>query len=118
MRSRMRAPRKATWERIYATVRKIPHGRVATYGQVARLTGQCTARMVGYAMAGLEGDTDVPWHRVINAKGEISPRAGLGAEHQRQRLLEEGVRFNEQGRIDFGRYGLFPVSRSDAARQL
>lgn len=118
MRSRMQAPRKATWERIYATVHKIPHGRVATYGQVARLTGQCTARMVGYAMAGLEADTDVPWHRVINAKGEISPRAGTGAERQRQRLLEEGVRFNEQGRIDFSRYGLFPVSRSDAARRL
>ena len=60
---------------------RFPTAGWSTYGQVARLTGQCTARMVGYAMAGLESDTDVPWHRVINAKGEISPRAGMGAEH-------------------------------------
>ena len=117
MRSHRTLPRETIWDRIYATVRKIPCGRVVTYGQVARLTGGCSARMVGYAMAGLEPDTDVPWHRVINAKGEISPRAGTGAERQLQRLLAEGIRFNKHGRIDFSRYGLFPVSRSDAAQR-
>ncbi len=106
----MPAPRSHTPEadtpygRIYAMVRQIPYGEVATYGQIARLVGRCTARMVGYAMAGLPFGSDVPWHRVINYQGRISPRAGSGSEIQRQRLAAEGVRFSLDGRIDLACY--------------
>lgn len=85
------------YERIYAIVRKIPAGRVATYGQIAAIVGRCTPRMVGYAMAALPFDSDVPWQRVINRQGKISPRAGgSGGPRQRQLLEAEGVRFDPQ----------------------
>lgn len=116
MSLRFQAPYKATWQRIYATVCQIPYGRVATYGQVAWRTRQCTAQIVGHALAGLEADSDVPAHRVVNARGEISQRRGKGAERQRQRLLAEGVHFDKKGRIDLKRYGYFPVSRGHAGR--
>jgi methylated-DNA-protein-cysteine methyltransferase-like protein len=96
----------STYQRIYAWVRKIPRGTVATYGQVARLArlpGQ--ARQVGYAMHALPAGTDVPWQRVINARGEVSQRRTPGAELTQRLLLErEGVRFNGRGRIDLTRY--------------
>ncbi len=89
------------YERIYRVVRKIPRGKVATYGQVARIVDRCTARMVGYAMAALHGRTDVPWQRVINAKGEISTRSrGDGALRQRKLLEKEGIRFDPRGRVN------------------
>lgn len=95
--------KKATlYERIYAVVRQIPPGQVITYGQVAKIVGKCTARVVGYAMAALPCDTDVPWHRVINHRGKVSPRThGNGSIEQRQLLEAEGVRFDRQGRVDF-----------------
>ena len=95
----------SVYEKIYEIVRGIPRGKVATYGQVARAAGRCTPRMVGYAMAALSDGTDVPWHRVVNHKGEVSPRAG-GSGHLIQRALleDEGVPFNESGRIDLNRY--------------
>jgi methylated-DNA-protein-cysteine methyltransferase-like protein len=97
---------KPIYTRIYDLVRQIPPGKVATYGQVAGVAGGCTARMVGYAMAALPQGTDVPWQRVINYKGKISPHgAGFGTWEQEQRLREEGVEFDAQGRIDFGRFG-------------
>lgn len=96
----------STYQRIYAWVRKIPRGKVATYGQVARLArlpGQ--ARQVGYAMHALPMGTTVPWHRVVNARGEVSLRSTPGAElTQRLRLEREGIRFNSRGRIDLTRY--------------
>jgi methylated-DNA-protein-cysteine methyltransferase-like protein len=94
------------YTRIYAMVRQIPYGKVATYGQIAGIVGGCTARMVGYAMAATPNDSDVPWQRVINAKGKVSPHgAGFGTMMQEQLLKEEGVEFDSQGRIDFTRYG-------------
>ena len=94
------------YERIYAVVRQIPPGQVATYGQIAGIVGGCTARMVGYAMAALPFDTDVPWQRVINAQGKVSPRSGgQGGALQRQILEEEGVQFDAQGRVDFEQVG-------------
>ena len=79
---------------------------MATYGQIARLAGRCTARMVGYAMAGLKGERGVPWQRVINCRGMISQRKnGSGDVRQRQILETEGVRFNRAGKVDFGRFG-------------
>lgn len=89
------------YEKVYALVRLIPSGEVATYGQIADYISGVTPRMVGYALFALEDDTDVPWQRVINARGEISPRAGeTGSGRQRSLLEEEGVRFNAGGRID------------------
>jgi methylated-DNA-protein-cysteine methyltransferase-like protein len=84
------------YERVYEAVRAIPRGRVATYGQVARLLGVPRgARAVGWALRALDErhHRRVPWHRVVGAGGRISPRAGAGPVLQRRRLLSEGVVF-------------------------
>lgn len=94
--------RSSNYDKIYAVVRRIPAGTVATYGQIARLAGlPGHARQVGYALHALRDGTDVPWQRVINAKGEVSPRAEPDwALFQRQLLEEEGVLFDASGRVD------------------
>jgi methylated-DNA-protein-cysteine methyltransferase-like protein len=93
-------------QRIYALTRLVPAGRVATYGQLAAIDGRCTPRMVGYAMAGIPSGSDVPWHRVINSKGEISfPEGSEGRDVQRALLEAEGVEFDERGRVDLRRFG-------------
>lgn len=91
---------------IYSVVQSIPEGQVATYGQVARLAGRPNgARQVGYALAGVGEKLQLPWHRVINAQGEISARAHPDFEdYQRMLLEEEGVEFSLRGRIDLSRY--------------
>ena len=90
---------------IYRVVKKIPAGRVATYGQVARLAGlPGQARLVGYALYALS-DESVPWQRVINVRGEISPRSFQGPELlQRELLEEEGVEFDLRGRVPLERH--------------
>ena len=96
------------YHKIYAVVRRIPRGRVATYGQVARALGLPRgARAVGWALRVLPATlaTRVPWHRVVSAGGRIAPRAGLGPLRQRQRLLAEGVRVR-RGQVDMKRYGM------------
>lgn len=99
-------PPKPVYERIYTAVRQIPPGRVATYGQIAAMVGGCTARMVGYALAALPYENDVPWQRVINRAGKISPRSsGHGSSIQQQILEAEGVVFDERRRVDFRVYG-------------
>ena len=98
----------ATYARFYDVVRRIPHGRVTTYGAVAREAGlPGRARQVGYAMAALPDDHDVPWHRVINVHGEVSTRAaGTTFERIQRALLEsEGVTFDARGRVDLDEYG-------------
>jgi methylated-DNA-protein-cysteine methyltransferase-like protein len=95
---------------IYAVVARIPRGRVATYGQVAALAKRPRqARLVGYALAVLTEDSDVPWHRVVNAKGQVSPRGnGLGHEDlQAQLLRREGVVF-VRGVIPLARFRWTP----------
>lgn len=94
-----------TYARIYAVVRRIPRGRVATYGQVAEVAGlPGHARQVGYALHALPDATSVPWHRVLNAAGGLSPRAVAGAELTQRQLLErEGVPFNLRGRVPLER---------------
>lgn len=89
-------------QQIYAVVRRIPAGRVATYGQVARLAGLGGhARQVGYALAALPSGTALPWHRVVNARGAVSRRAVAGGELTQRRLLErEGHRFDARGRLN------------------
>ncbi|NMB56186.1 MAG: MGMT family protein [Leptolinea sp.] len=97
------------YESIYRLVRQVPAGRVITYGQVARLVGGCSARMVGYAMAALREGMDVPWQRVINAKGRISPHGfGYGSAMQRTLLEEEGIIFHPDGSLDMMEYGWLP----------
>jgi len=92
------------YERIYAVVRQIPQGKVASYGQISKLTGT-TARQVGYAMAALSQDSKIPWQRLVNSKGEISRRSrGEGHEYQRLLLEAEGVALNSSGKIDLDRY--------------
>jgi len=89
------------YEQVYSLVCLIPEGKVATYGQIARLIGRPRhARQVGYALAALPDEHGVPWQRVVNAKGEISPRTHAGYDdYQRILLEEEGVEFNPAGRI-------------------
>jgi len=89
--------------RIRDLVCRIPAGRVASYGQIAGYLLGVTPRLVGFAMAGCHGRSDVPWHRVINAGGAISGHAG--AAEQRRRLEAEGVVFDRTARIDWSCYG-------------
>lgn len=93
-----------SYARIYEAVRRIPSGRVATYGQIAAEAGLGRhARLVGYALNACEDD--LPWHRVINARGEISGRADpFYEELQRERLEGEGVVFDHRGRVSLARF--------------
>ena len=97
--------------RVYAAVRAIPRGRVATYGQVVRLIGVPRgARAVGWALGALgpRDERSVPWHRVVGAGGRISLRDGIGPELQRRRLRREGVHFKGE-RVDLARSGIAPA---------
>lgn len=100
---------------IYTVVSRIPAGCVATYGQVAQLAGiPGHARLVGYALSALPEGSRVPWHRVVNAEGEVSPRSN-GAGHDRLQavmLLREGVRFDRKGRIALGVFRWRPRPRA------
>lgn len=99
-------------------VRRIPPGRVATYGQVAELAGlDGHARQVGYALHHLPARSDVPWHRVLNARGEVSPRTA-GDSHELQRLLleGEGVEFDLRGRLSLAVYQWKKRARSGPRR--
>ena len=96
---------ESSYQRIYKVVQRIPHGRVATYGQVAGLAGlPGHARQVGYALHATPDDLDLPWHRVINARGEISRRHDAQFQNiQAQLLAAEGVGPGANGRIDLER---------------
>ena len=95
-----------SYDRVYAVVRRIPRGRVATYGQVAQLAGLAGhARQVGYALHALGAESPLPWHRVINARGGVSPRSLPGWERVQRELLErEGIRFDHRGCVALDRY--------------
>ncbi len=98
------------YQRIYAIVRQIPPGKVATYGQIGEIAG-CSARVVGYAMAALKhiDAPDVPWQRVINRAGKISILDPFGKAIQRQILEEEGVAFDKNDKINFDAHGWIQV---------
>lgn len=106
-------------QRIYAVVNAIPRGRVASYGQVADIAGlPGRARQVGYALHATPDDLDLPWQRVVNAKGEISRRAEpLGERLQRSLLEAEGVEFDRHGRIDLDRFRWNPGLSSRRPKQ-
>jgi len=92
------------YERIWQLVKKIPHGKVATYGQIARLAGiEGHARFVGYALHGLPQKSGIPWHRVINSQGRIS-LSGVTAKRQRHLLEIEKVVFSPAGKIDLKQF--------------
>ncbi len=100
--------------RVYALVRSIPPGHVASYGQVAALLGVSRgARAVGWALRALRGDAScrVPWHRVLGAGGRVSLPDAMGGREQRRRLRAEGVRFRH-GAVDLARHGLLETRLS------
>jgi methylated-DNA-protein-cysteine methyltransferase-like protein len=113
------------YRRIYAVISRIPPGRVATYGQVAAVAGlPGHARQVGYALHALPDGSDVPWQRVINARGEVSLRSASegwpgGREgYQRHLLEEEGVVFDARGRIDLRRFAWDPDAEETSVRRV
>ncbi|MBI3195245.1 MAG: MGMT family protein [Ignavibacteriae bacterium] len=95
-----------TYLRIWKTVEKIPRGKVATYGQIAKLSGfPGQARLVGYAMHNLPKGIPVPWHRVINAQGKISfPKETGNYKKQMSLLKSEGIHFSKE-RVDLNKFG-------------
>lgn len=103
------------YEEIYEIVRLIPAGKVANYGQIAEMHGGCGARQVGYALNNLRNHPqtdDVPWQRVVNARGEISMHGGgTGSLIQRELLEAEGIEFDLHGRIDLERFRWEPNLR-------
>jgi len=95
---------KGLHRRIHDVVSRIPRGRVATYGQIARLAGlPGQARLVGYALHALPAGTSVPWQRVVNAQGAISVRSGHET-NQRLLLEREGVRFDSRDGISLASF--------------
>ncbi len=111
------------WSVFYRIVRRIPRGRVATYGDVALAAGKPrAARQVGFALAALRGTRhDVPWQRVLGARARghaaISILDPVGAAVQRKLLEEEGVRFDDLGRIELARYAWRGARRTTAVRR-
>ena len=96
--------KQSKWTEFYDMVRQIPRGKVATYGQIATLTGYYgQARQVGYALHALPSD-DIPWQRVINAQGKISLNQEMGGGVQRRMLEDEGVEFSEAGIVNLKRF--------------
>jgi methylated-DNA-protein-cysteine methyltransferase-like protein len=110
--------RSDAYEKIYAVVRRIPRGKVASYGQVAEFAGLGGhARQVGYALHAIPDEIEIPWQRVVNAKGEISPRSDPLMEGVQQSLLAaEGVSIDRNGRIDLARFRWQPRLRSFLAK--
>ena len=115
---------QAYYEQVWAIARLIPRGKVATYGQIAKMIpppngveleayAAFAPRWVGGAMAACPDD--VPWQRVINSQGKISERAG--AEKQRQLLEDEGIVFDAKDRIDLKKYGWSGTNEDDIPKQ-
>jgi len=109
---RAKQPKRASapdsYSRIYAVVRKVPRGRVTTYGAIARMAGlPRQARLVGYALHALTSASTLPWHRVINAQGKLSlVRDGKSSGITQRLLLErEGVRVAGGSRVSLKQYG-------------
>lgn len=108
------------FEQVWTLVRQIPVGCVMSYGQIAQALPvpdgsnpesyrRLGPRWVGRAMR--HCPDDVPWWRVINSQGKISlPVDSTAATRQRERLLQEGVQFDERGRVDFKQFGWIPES--------
>ncbi|MBO6504251.1 MAG: MGMT family protein [Kordiimonadaceae bacterium] len=92
----------STFPAIYALIKEIPAGQVASYGMIASLIPGATARIVGFATAATPSGENIPWQRVINSQGKISERDG--AARQRARLEEEGVEFSKAGKVNWAHH--------------
>lgn len=89
------------FERVYAVVCDIPRGKVTTYGAIAaKLGAKSSSRMVGYALNNVAGSVEIPCHRVVNRKGELSGRAHFAGDSMRQLLIQEGIHFIEPFTVD------------------
>lgn len=110
--------RVSAWDEVYAIVRQIPRGRVMNYGQIAELLKRpLSARAVGWAMRGCPND--VPWHRVVNARGGMSTEglADLPPRLQRSLLESEGIEFQDDGTLPLSRYRWSPRASRERARR-
>ena len=104
-------------QRVYAAVLQIPYGHLATYGQIAELIGAYgCARQVGWALRRLELPSAVPWHRVVNARGEVSMSLSREGSDwmQRELLIAEGIPVDGAGRLPLARYRWLPGARCGA----
>ena len=113
----VQGPRKSAWEGVFATTRRIPRGKVMTYGQIATFLGnRLSPRAVGWALHAWP--RDIPWHRVVNASGGCStdrlPHMTPGL--QQALLRAEGVRFGPDGTLDLGAYRWVPRRKSGRPR--
>lgn len=105
-------------QRVIAAIKKIPAGRVATYGQIAAFAGSWRAsRQVAYVLHSSSDKENLPWHRVINSRGGISLPAGYGGELQRRLLKAEGVKFKKDGTVDLKRFLWQPQNDYHEIRQ-
>lgn len=95
-----------SFETIYEVVKKIPRGKVATYGQVARLAGNPRwARVIGFALHQNPRPGEIPCHRVVNREGKTSKAFAFGGEDiQRGLLINEGVEFTPEGLVDLSKH--------------
>jgi len=97
-------------QRVKAVIKSIPYGRVATYGQVAFLAGNHrAARQTAWVLHSSSNNDGLPWHRVVNRNGKISLPPGEGLEEQRFLLENEGVCFDDDGKIDLNRFMFTPI---------
>lgn len=97
---------KSTFQKIYEVVKKIPKGKVCTYGMVAELAGNRRwSRVVGYALHVNPEPGIIPCHRVVNRFGETTPAFAFGGEDVQRQLLEnEGIKFTKDGKVDLKKY--------------
>ena len=97
------------FERVYDVIKKIPAGKVMTYGQVAELVGTKDARKVGFALHA-NNKSEVPCHRVVNKEGKLAENFAFnGMEEQQRRLEFEGLEFTKDGYVDLSKYGIMDV---------
>jgi methylated-DNA-protein-cysteine methyltransferase-like protein len=97
------------YESVIEIIKSIPHGKVATYGEIADYAGnKRTARQVSYILNSSWEKHKLPWHRVVNSKGGISLRKGHGYELQKKLLKREGIKFDKDDKIDLKKFQWFP----------
>ncbi len=102
----MESRKSNLFQTILSIIQDIPIGKVATYGQIAFIAGTQNPRLVGFALATLKEDTDIPWFRVINSKGKISfPEQSDGFKIQYSLLQNEGIIFDDKKRINLKQFG-------------
>ena len=107
MKTKRKGPAKdiSLGQRLKEVIKKVPKGKVATYGQIATLAGNPrAARQVVRILHSSSEKDKLPWHRIVNRQGRIALKPGYGYEIQRELLRQEGIRFGENDTIDFDRY--------------